>query len=716
MPRYKVRAPDGRTFYVNAPEGATREQALAYAQKHMPKAKPAPKSRGALGWIGDNVLSPLNEAAIGMVEGAYNAASAVTDPVAQWALGMSDEEMQTVKRQRRSVSDAVTERFVSRRAPVARDVGRIAAGAAMPLPGKKLQEGGRLARTTYRAMQGAVGGAAAREVDQDAANPAAIGAAANVVVPPAVARLARSRPAQAAGKAIARYAAPAVAAADDLAQRVISRFGGRPASVRAAPVPVAPAAPATPLGPLGREAEVRAANFKRVGVDEPTTGMVTRDPAAFSFEQNIAKVDDVGADLRQQLVNIEESLAAKGNELVRSAGGAKGPELTGKGVQEALDTKRAEMQAVTGRIYEKVREERGDDVVGELGGLRELMDSPDMLDNAVFDQMRDSLGRRLSRLGGRDAMDDLPGNPTVTIRQAEDLRKFIGGLGSTADPSVRMMRGRLIDALDDDVVEAVGDDAFKAARESAKARFAEFKKTFAGKIADEGIAPEALTKKVLSDTTRLSDLRDMRKSLLTGTDEQQARGLEAWKGLRGQALGDFIARNMDANGNLIGAKITKDFATQAPKFRELLDPADYKMLRRLVKATKDAKVAPTQSSVNYSGTGPFMANMFPSMNQATRQGWKRLLVNSGAHATAFATTGPLGNLALLTGSAIIKDAAKMKAANALLRRVQLAKNPEEAAAAIKAMQEAAKTDPAVKKLLDQLGPAIGGTAAAAEAE
>jgi hypothetical protein len=36
MPEFKITAPDGRTFNVTAPEGATREQAMEYAQKNMP--------------------------------------------------------------------------------------------------------------------------------------------------------------------------------------------------------------------------------------------------------------------------------------------------------------------------------------------------------------------------------------------------------------------------------------------------------------------------------------------------------------------------------------------------------------------------------------------------------------------------------------------------------------------------------------------------------
>lgn len=675
MPRYRVKAPDGRAFIVNAPEGATKEQVLAFAQKNMP----APKKReGILGAV-NRFVSSGNEMLIGGVEGLYNAASAVTDPVIHKISSLvqgkdvADASLAATNRSRRAVSDTVSRAIVAKPNPIAREVGRVASTVVAPVPKiGLLEKAGTAGRLVQRAYQGAVGGAAVRDVDDSAAAPAATGAIANVILPPIISRIAQTRPVQAAAKVIERYAAPAVSE-------------------------VAPS-----LAPLGRKAQARAARFKAVGVDEPTTGMVTRDPNAFAFERNSAKIDDVGESLQQQIQNVEASLVAKGQELVGKAGGSKGAEATGKAVQDALDTKRAEMQRVTSGLYKQVREARGDQPIPALEKFGAQLDDPDMVDNAVFDQMRTSLVRRMERMDNGEQ---------ITIKQAEDLRKFIGGLGDGRDPSVRMMRGRLIDALDDDVVEAAGDDAFKAARASAKARFDEFGKTFAGKIADEGIAPEALTRRVLSDSTRLSDLRAMRTSLTTGTDEQISRGKDAWNALRAQALDDFLTASTDANGQLMGAQLAKNFTKQAPKFRELLDPEDYKLLRRLVNATKDAKVAPSQSGVNFSNTAPTMANLFQSLRPATRQGWKRLLMKSGAHTVAFTTTGPMGNLALFTGMAVAKDIGEAKAANALLRRIQMAKSPEEAAAAVKAMQEAAKTDPAVRKLLDQLGPATGAAGA-----
>lgn len=703
----RVRMPDGRVARFSVPDDATPEQITAQAQK-LTQQQSKPKKQGALGWLSDNVLSPLNEAIIGAPEGIYNAASAVTDPISGLIFG--EDAVKQARQQRRKVSDAATNALVTRRAPIARDIGRIAGTMAIPLPGKKLQEGGRLARAAYRAMQGAVGGAGVREVDQSAAAPAAIGATANVVLPPVISKLAQTRPAQAMGRMASRVAAPVVNKLDDLAEAAqpgINQFLGRP-NVPLQGLPAVP--PQAPLSALGRQAQARAARFKALGIDDPTTGMVTRDPAAFSFEQNIAKTA-AGDDLARQMKEVEVGLVEKGRSIVRDMGGAKGPEATGKAVEDVLDTKRGEMQRVTSSLYKQVRDTRGDEAVGRLDILRARMTEPEVTYNPKFDEMREGISRWMTANGliSKDGRLTKP----VTVSQAEELRKLIGSLGSNMEPGVRMMRSKLIDALDDDVVGTIGDDAFKAARASARARFEEFSKTFPGKLADEKLAPELLTKRVLGDGVKLSDLRALRKSLTTGTDEQVARGMEAWKGLQTQAVDDLLNKSVDADGNLIGATLSREFNKSALKFREILPPEDFKMLRRLSAATRDVKSFPVGHSVNTSNTAVTLANMFEQAPAKVKTGWLKLMAKYGLqHGAAAAVSFPYGNVALEVGRKAAGSVAEQRAASALAEKIRLAQSPEATAAAIREAQSAAASNPAVAEFLRQAGVAIGGTAAA----
>jgi hypothetical protein len=543
--------------------------------------------------------------------------------------------------------------------------------------------------------------------------------------------LARTAPVRAIGRGAARLAAPVinplVNAADDASEFLLSKtrpalgldyspLPSMPLPGRAAPfgapTGAATAAPANDLTSLGRQAEARAARFRSVGVDNPTTGMVTRDPRAWHFERETAKAADIGDNLVGQFQDVERKLVATGQNLVRAQGGAKGAENTGIAVQGALNAKSKEMQAVTSQLYKQVRETRGDVPVGRLGGFREAFAHPDIVDDPLADTFRQGIQRRLDRMGMLGPGGKFKDGGAATINQVEELRKFIGRTGDIRDPNTRRIRGILIDSLDDDVVEAVGDDAFKAARASAKERFAEFSKTFPGKVADEGIAPEALTKRVLSDTVRLSDLRSLRQSLTSGTPEQVARGTEALKGLRGQALDDLLGSVVNADGKLNGTALTKAFEKASPKLRILLDPSDYKTLRRLVMASRDATADVPFSAVNHSNTA---SALFNQTKGPVKDGWLKFLAKHGA---AFATVGPAGNVALAAGGQVAAGRAEQKAAEALMRQVQMAKSPQEAAAAIRAAQEAAGSNAAVTDMLLRWqnlagnSPALGGAAAA----
>src|SRR3546814_2546507 len=118
----------------------------------------------------------------------------------------------------------------------------------------------------------------------------------------------------------------------------------------------APAQPLIPpprapnnLSPLGRDAALREGRFRSLGVEQPTTGMVTRDPRAWNFERETAKRYGAGDELIGQFQNVEKQLVEIGRAHVRSQGGAKGPDATGLAVQKALDAKRKEMQEATDR-------------------------------------------------------------------------------------------------------------------------------------------------------------------------------------------------------------------------------------------------------------------------------------------------------------------------------------------------------------------------------
>lgn len=107
MPRFEITSPDGKKFEINAPEGATQEQALAYAQQQFSKQASAPQEGYAPKTAQDVVAhlkNPENTKIVDvpgiMEKGAYRIGGAVTDatgsPEAGFAANVGVQAIPTV--------------------------------------------------------------------------------------------------------------------------------------------------------------------------------------------------------------------------------------------------------------------------------------------------------------------------------------------------------------------------------------------------------------------------------------------------------------------------------------------------------------------------------------------------------------------------------------------------------------------------------------------
>jgi hypothetical protein len=131
MPTYEMRAPNGRTYRITGPAGATNAQVKAKILAQFPEAgKPAGRTRGSGVGAVDTVLDNINEILIGIPEGAYNAAAMFTDPVSKLIFG--EKAVQQAQAQRRGAVNAVSNALVTQERPLARSLGQsIGPGAAV---------------------------------------------------------------------------------------------------------------------------------------------------------------------------------------------------------------------------------------------------------------------------------------------------------------------------------------------------------------------------------------------------------------------------------------------------------------------------------------------------------------------------------------------------------------------------------------------------------
>ncbi|NBT33651.1 MAG: hypothetical protein EBT13_17590, partial [Rhodobacteraceae bacterium] len=375
MPTYIVTAPDGKKYRVTAPEGATREEVMARVQNTAPKAskeKPTSFWQGfgeSFGNAGANAMQYMAK---------INPITNIIDSGAK-ALGYEEPFAAPAKASRKAIKTA------SARSPYqGSTAGKIVGGIVGSAPSMFIPGG--------PVVQGAAGGALLTENPD---NPVTL--LRDVVVGGAAGKV---------GDVVGRkIVAPAAKGLVNAAKKV--------AGSNMDEVAAAAAAEANPLAALGDDAIARAERFQRVGVQNPTTGMVTRDPRVWNLEQEGLKRMGAGDDILRQIQSVDDDLRAAGERLMGGFSGDTAEE-TGKAVQNVLTQKDKELGQAVSRLYTNIRAERGDVPVGGLQAFRDMLDSPDVVDNAVFDGMRTSVLRRLERLGGN-----------TTIGQAEDIARRI---------------------------------------------------------------------------------------------------------------------------------------------------------------------------------------------------------------------------------------------------------------------------------------------------
>jgi hypothetical protein len=165
MPTYEMRAPNGRTYRISGPPGATNAQVKAKILAQFPDAgKPAGRTKGSGIGAVDTVLDTINEALIGIPEGAYNAAAMITDPISSMIFGKG--AVQQAQGQRQRAVNAVSNALVTQPRPLARALGQsIGPGAAVsrgatlaaPLLQKLPVAGNALANVARAASSGGIG-------------------------------------------------------------------------------------------------------------------------------------------------------------------------------------------------------------------------------------------------------------------------------------------------------------------------------------------------------------------------------------------------------------------------------------------------------------------------------------------------------------------------------------------------------------------------------
>lgn len=401
----------------------------------------------------------------------------------------------------------------------------------------------------------------------------------------------------------------------------------------------------------------RLVEMRAVGAN-PMKANITRTPEDWATMENLRGMPKTGAPINRRIVDNANALV-RYTEAFRNGLGGKASTAyeAGSSVLEAVQKKSAEMQREVGDLYKQIRVSTGNALGLQPNKMISVID--EISDDAAADPLVDSVRRRLRRFELIDK-EGVPTGKAISVKDAEELRKWIGGL-SSKEPAVKRLKSMVIDALDDDVIDTAGQDSFKTARDAARKRFQEFEQGVLGKAVNNELSPDDFVKKHVM-SAKVDDLRAMKKTLTSGTGEQMQRGTQAWNDARGFVVTDLLMKATgatspeDVAGRMFsGAKFKRALdALGTEKKAILFSPEEMAALRTLVRASENLTTSVPASAWNTSRSGsivieylsnamskiPMLASMFgggltgAAAGAATAMGSKAVASRQGARALA----------------------------------------------------------------------------------
>lgn len=260
---------------------------------------------------------------------------------------------------------------------------------------------------------------------------------------------------------------------------------------------------------LTPEQALRKAEIEAFGA-QPTRGRVTGNLDDLNAEQQLGRQQGPIADLNQRN---RAAIAAKLDQRVRELSGESTDRLAaGDAVTASLTKGRNSVKAVERQAFEAAQEaleEIGEETPVITDRLRAVISEE--LDNLALPESS-ALVSALKRQGLMNAQGELVEGAALTPARAAVLRKTIQR--ATAPREAGVIQGKLRRALDDDIVDSLGEDVFADARAVSRERFRVFDNRERVKaIIDGKIAPERLVPTLQQPSFTVKQTRELFDSL-----------------------------------------------------------------------------------------------------------------------------------------------------------------------------------------------------------
>jgi len=411
----------------------------------------------------------------------------------------------------------------------------------------------------------------------------------------------------------ARAAVPAVAAQT-------AQAAGRAADIIRRPAPTAP--PGSVGAAATEQALQRATTAEMMpvpftGGSALTKGQASRDFAQLQFEKETAKLQEVGAPLRERVQNQSATLLQNFDAMVDSMQPItlSKPEI-GLAVTTAIQNKANVAKNRIRAEYKKAEEAGETEEPVSMAPVAKRLEDLDKYSGLV--SIIPAFRREAERLGAV-AVDEAGAlvPQELSINNAEILRQFVNQGTDWANPREAKFAKQLVMAIDEST-EPAGGEIYRRARNLRRQYAEEFENVgltsallgTKGNTSERKIAVENVFDKVI----RLSPVEEMNKvraTLISAGPE----GKRAWTDLKAKGI-DFIRESSqtsarDESGNFVisPAALHKTIKAmdQTGKLEALYGKKQAQILRDLSEIALDIYTAPP-GAVNMSNTGSAILN------------------------------------------------------------------------------------------------------------
>lgn len=655
MATYQITAPDGQKYKVSAPDDASQEEVLAYAQRSF-KMAAAPKPEAVSKPFGQQLNEVIADAprtlgrgARAVTEGLGNTFDFLTSPIrgaANSVLANSQDQINRFSDDKRepfqfrsgvgpALADAIglpkpqnaDERIAdSAISTIAGGAIPVGIGAQLAARGTGAARGVGQALAAKPALQGlsaGSAGAAGQYTKETGGNDvaqfvAALGA--GVAAPAAASGIASAARGVAARSAASR--APVTAQVDVQINNSLRDSGinlaDLPAEVAAGIRSDVQQALNTGQG-LNPDAVRRLADYRLTGLT-PTRAKLTQDVADITRQANLAKLgansSDEAAQQLAQVQNLNNRALTTGlNDL--GAAGAGDRIAGGRRVMDALQARDQQAQGIIGRYYNEARATDG----------RSAMLDPSAFTNAANNALDQAL------LGGALPADirtllnnTASGKMPLTVDVAEQFKTRLAEAGRDAmargERSTAKAVGLVRSALEDAPLQPgqeIGQqaiDAFGAGRLANREYMALVERTPALKAVRDGVAPDKFVNDYIIGSGNKSNFMDvaaLKSAIKNKPDAMGAVREQMLAYLKDKALSGAA----DEVGNFSQSAYRNALKSIGDrKLALFFSPQDLNQLKALGRVASYEQFQPAGSAVNNSNTAGAVGNILERLGGA----------------------------------------------------------------------------------------------------